>query len=55
LQPYDAGQRHRGAAVRAVFVHQPDRAVLAAKGDEVVAQQPHALRRASGFQRIAAW
>ena len=47
-----AAEEHRGAAVRAGVLHQADRAGRRAEGDQVLAQQLDAQRRAVGRRQL---
>src|SRR4029077_5925559 len=48
-----AAEEQRGAAVRAIFVQEPDPPLTVAKGDEVFAQEPHPYRRTLGLGDLA--
>src|ERR1700758_1929102 len=44
-----APERQRGAAVWTIFVEEPDPTLAVTERDEILAQQPHAHRRAVGL------
>jgi hypothetical protein len=48
-----AAEKERGAAMRAIFVEEPDPPLAVAKGDEVLAQEPHPHRRSIGLGDLA--
>jgi hypothetical protein len=48
-----AAEEQRSPAVRTIFIQKPDAALRIAKGDQILAQQPHAYRRAIGLGDLA--